>query len=176
MYDITLQEGDTRKIEFILREAYLDFYSLSLQKTNVSGVAYSKRLQMEQKEHNAQLEKLLSGQPMDILEKNPLLTKGSLSDKVGTAPAPGSFGLKKDGIFIEKKEEDKKSENTKSISEQLKEKMRKESAPEKTTEEAKVVEEEKKDETKEEKKDEVKEENKEVQPPVVEENKAEEKK
>tara|TARA_B110000305_G_C19357138_1_gene597467 strand:- start:262 stop:537 length:276 start_codon:yes stop_codon:yes gene_type:complete len=91
---------------------------------------------------------------MDSLAKDPLLTKGSLDDKVGATPTAGSFGLKKDGIFIEEK--DKKDDNKKSISEQLKEKMRKES--------------EQKDETKEEKK--------EVQPPVVqsEENKVEEKK
>lgn len=86
---------------------------------------------------------------MEHLAKDPLLTKGSLDDKVGSAPAAGSFGMDKGGTFIEKKDEDKKDENKKSISEQLKEKMRQESAPNETTEE---------------KKDEVKEEKKEVQP------------
>lgn len=127
LYDVTLQEGETRKIEFILREAYLDFYSQSLQKTNTSGIAYSKRLQAEQKEHNSQLEKLLSGQTIDGLDKDPLLTKGSLDDKVGSTPSASNFGFKKDGIFVEKKDEEKKDENTKSIAEQLKEKMRQES-------------------------------------------------
>jgi len=42
-----------------MREAYLDFYSKSLQPSNTDGFAYSKRLQKEQKEHNAQLEKIL---------------------------------------------------------------------------------------------------------------------
>ena len=52
---------------------------------------------------------------MESLAKDPLLTKGSLDDKVGATPAAGSFGLKKDGIFIEEK--DKKDDNKKSISE-----------------------------------------------------------
>lgn len=52
---------------------------------------------------------------MEALKENPLLTKGSLDDKVGGAPTAGSFGLKKDGIFIEEK--DKKDDNKKSISE-----------------------------------------------------------
>lgn len=56
---------------------------------------------------------MLSGQPMEALKENPLLTKGSLDDKVGGAPTAGSFGLKKDGIFIEEK--DKKDDNKKSI-------------------------------------------------------------
>ena len=41
---------------------------------------------------------------MESLAKDPLLTKGSLDDKVGATPTAGSFGLKKDGIFIEEKD------------------------------------------------------------------------
>lgn len=57
---------------------------------------------------------------MPHLEKDPLLTKGTLDDKVGVAPVAGALNLGKDGIFIE----EKKDENKKSITEQLKEKMR----------------------------------------------------
>lgn len=61
LYDVKLVDGEKRSTELIMREAYLDFYSKSLQKTNEGGVVYSKRLQKEQREHNAELEKLLKG-------------------------------------------------------------------------------------------------------------------
>jgi hypothetical protein len=41
-----------KALELTMREAYLDFYSKSLQPSNTDGFAYSKRLQTEQKEHN----------------------------------------------------------------------------------------------------------------------------
>ena len=133
-----------------MRQAYLDYYSLSLQKSNTSGVAYSKRLQAEQKEHNAQLEKLLSGtQDMSgVLGKDPLLTKGSIDDKVGGPPS-ARYGMKQDSIFVEKKND----ENKKSISDQLKEKMRQQDdkAPEKKNEEEKKDEAPKEEEKKDEK-------------------------
>ena len=38
-----------KAMELTMREAYLDFYSKSLQPSNKDGFAYSKRLQKEQK-------------------------------------------------------------------------------------------------------------------------------
>ena len=52
LYGVILKPGEKRKLELIMRETYLDFYSKSLQPDNKSGVAYSKRLQLEQKQHN----------------------------------------------------------------------------------------------------------------------------
>ena len=57
LYDIKPMPG--KPLELIMREAYLNFYSKSLQPSNTDGFAYSKRLQKEQKEHNAALEKIL---------------------------------------------------------------------------------------------------------------------
>ena len=53
LYDIKLVDGEKRSSELIMREVYLDFYSKSLQPENKGGLVYSKRLQVEQKQHNA---------------------------------------------------------------------------------------------------------------------------
>jgi hypothetical protein len=53
LYGIKMVEGENRPVDLIMREAYLDFYSKSLQPSNSTGVAYSKRLQEEHKEHTA---------------------------------------------------------------------------------------------------------------------------
>jgi len=47
LYSIKKKNGDSRTDELLMREVYLDFYSKSLQPDNKSGVAYSKRLQIE---------------------------------------------------------------------------------------------------------------------------------
>ena len=52
LYGVMKKPEEKRKLDQIMREAYLDFYSKSLQPDNKSGVAYSKRLQLEQKQHN----------------------------------------------------------------------------------------------------------------------------
>ena len=58
-----------------MREAYLDFYTRSLQPDAVGG-PYNKRMIVEQKEHNEIMEKIMSGkEPMPQLEKDPLESK-----------------------------------------------------------------------------------------------------
>lgn len=126
--------GD-KPLELIMREAYLDFYSKSLQPSNKDGVAYSKRLQKEQKEHNAKLEILLkagtSSTPEN--EQDPLLTKDELEPK---------FKIAGDGIFLEKDE--KKDESKDGIAGRILEKMK-----QNKEEEEKAKETESKEESKE---------------------------
>ena len=45
LYDI--KQANSVPLELVMREAYLDFYSKSLQPSNKDGFAYSKRLQKE---------------------------------------------------------------------------------------------------------------------------------
>jgi hypothetical protein len=61
LYGCKKQAGDSRSLEFLMRQAYLDFYSKSLQPENSSGVVYSKRMQTEQRTHNSRLESLING-------------------------------------------------------------------------------------------------------------------
>ena len=44
-----------------MRDVYLDFYTKSLQPDHMGG-PYNKRLQVEMKEHNAILEKIMRGE------------------------------------------------------------------------------------------------------------------
>lgn len=100
-----------------MREAYLNFYSKSLQPSNTDGFAYSKRLQKEQKEHNAELEKILKGGNSGTdYEKDPILTKDELEPKKST------FKLGDDGMFLEK--DDKKEETKDGIADRIIEKMK----------------------------------------------------
>ena len=55
-------------------EVYLDFQTRSLQKESIGG-PFSLRVQVEQKEHNQVLKKIVEGQKMPQLEKDPLLSK-----------------------------------------------------------------------------------------------------
>ena len=59
-YGIKIADGEKRCTEMIMRECYLDFYSKSLHDENISE-PYAKHLQTVQKEHNAMLEKILTG-------------------------------------------------------------------------------------------------------------------
>jgi hypothetical protein len=106
-----------KPLELVMREAYLDFYSKSLQPSNTDGFAYSKRLQKEQKEHNAHLEKILKeGNTGNEYDKDPILTKDELEPKKST------FKLGDDGMFLEK--DDKKDESTDGIAGRIIEKMK----------------------------------------------------
>ena len=73
LYKIKQKEGDTRSIDLMMRDCYLDFYTKSLQPDHMGG-PYNKRLQVEAKEHNAILEKIMRGEAMQQYEKNPLHT------------------------------------------------------------------------------------------------------
>jgi hypothetical protein len=115
LYDIKPMVG--KPLELIMREAYLDFYSKSLQLSNTDGFAYSKRLQKEQKEHNVQLEKILKeGNAGSDYDKDPILTKDELE------PKKSSFKLGDDGMFLEK--DDKKDESTNGIAGRIIEKLK----------------------------------------------------
>lgn len=43
LYGVKLRDGDTRSVDLVMREVYLDFYTKSLQPDS-AGIAYSKRL------------------------------------------------------------------------------------------------------------------------------------
>lgn len=51
LYDVKMKDGDDRTPEIVLREAYLDFYSKSLQPSDDPKkgpmIPYSKRMQIE---------------------------------------------------------------------------------------------------------------------------------
>ena len=62
LYGIKIPENESRSIMTIVREAYLDFYSKSLQpEYNHNKYAYSKRMNEEQKDHYAREEKIFRG-------------------------------------------------------------------------------------------------------------------
>ena len=119
LYGIKKQPNDKRSNELLMREVYLDFYSKSLQPDNKNGVAYSKRLQIEQKQHNAELEKMLKmNQKVPELEKNPLDNKeNDISNE-----QKALLGYKMtDDTFIES---EKKDESVPGIANSLLQKMK----------------------------------------------------
>lgn len=72
LYTIEQKPGDKRPVELMMREAYLDFQTLSLQPDHVGG-PYNKRMQVEMKEHNQVLEKMLTDvDDMPNIDKDPL--------------------------------------------------------------------------------------------------------
>lgn len=119
LYDVKKNPGDQRKIELIMRETYLDFYSKSLQPDNKTGVAYSKRLQLEQKQHNSELEKMLKyNEKLPHFQTDPLLSK----DEGISKEQKELLGYKMtDGTFIESEDKDEsKSGITKNLMDKLK--------------------------------------------------------
>ena len=46
-------------MDLMMREAYLDYFTKSLQPDNAVKIPYNKRMQVEMKEHNQILEKIL---------------------------------------------------------------------------------------------------------------------
>jgi len=98
----------------MLREAYLDFYSKSLADgTNDSTVIpYSKRMNIEQREHERINKQYFSkGIAPPEMKINPLLSKES-DIRVDSATGLGSFTLKPTDTFVVH-EKDKSIENEK---------------------------------------------------------------
>lgn len=132
LYDI--KQANSVPLELVMREAYLDFYSKSLQPSNKDGFAYSKRLQKEQKEHNAMLEKILKeNSTIPELEKDPLLTKDELE------PKKSNFKLGDDGMFLQK--DGQADESQDGIANKILEKMKQNKEEEKKKEEEPTTEE-----------------------------------
>jgi len=52
LYGFKLEEGDERSIEHAMKEAYLDFQTKSLQPGHGDVPPYSKRVNVEIKEHS----------------------------------------------------------------------------------------------------------------------------
>mmetsp|Transcript_9454 Transcript_9454/g.15920 ORF Transcript_9454/g.15920 Transcript_9454/m.15920 type:complete len:112 (+) Transcript_9454:406-741(+) len=44
-YGVKLLPGETKTSDLVMREAYLDFYTKSMQPSNTTGIVYSKRMQ-----------------------------------------------------------------------------------------------------------------------------------
>lgn len=85
-----------------MREVYLDFLTKSLQPPTDGSYerpAYSKRMNVEMKEHNQILEDIIKGQkPMPHLEKDPLLSKDS--DFVPNMEGLDGYTLRSQGTFL----------------------------------------------------------------------------
>lgn len=77
MYNVQLDPDDKRSTMIALQEAYLDFYSKSLQSSNKGGVVFSKRLHEEQKEHNEIFQKVIKEGKLD-LAMNPIRFKETI--------------------------------------------------------------------------------------------------
>jgi hypothetical protein len=70
----------------IVREAYLDFYSKSLQpENNHHKYAYSKRMNEESKDHQVRQEKIFRGQLEGLMKEysvHPLQNKEKIEDTI----------------------------------------------------------------------------------------------
>ena len=77
MYNVQMDPDDKRSTMIALQEAYLDFYSKSLQSSNKGGVVFSKRLHEEQKEHNEIFQKVIKEGKLD-LAMNPIRFKETI--------------------------------------------------------------------------------------------------
>ena len=108
LYEFKQAEGDNRAIEVLMEEVYLDFQTKSLQKGVITGF-YNLRVQVEQKEHNQVLQKMVDGAPMPQLEKDPMLDKEAdiATDMRGlsgyTKKSQTIIGEMKDRVRISKK-------------------------------------------------------------------------
>lgn len=103
LYGFNVDHMEPKEIDIMMREAYLDFYTHSLQEGHVGG-PYNKRLQVEQKEHNQVLEKIMAGaEAMPQLEKNPLDSKDS--DLSVDLKQLSGYTLKSSATFINQDKE-----------------------------------------------------------------------
>lgn len=143
MYSVSVQSGDNRPVPVVLREVYLDFYSKSLkeQETKPDNCPYSKKLQMEQKEHQEILEHIITKKPLFSIKNkyefgngdptvDPRLKKEEgltikqqkLAGTYQEKTTDSAFKLSADGMFVEsndKKDEKKEIDDEVKIAEQV---------------------------------------------------------
>lgn len=93
LYGVKLQDSETRPIDLIWREAYLDMYSQSLRGQTNKGSHFAKKMKEFQKTHNDLLDKIIRQDSVAGLDKDPLLEAESEEP---------DYKVSIDGVLLEK--------------------------------------------------------------------------